>query len=71
MPADLQKNVTDLQNFVYRNYLSCVFAKDDAEYEAQKQAIIDGAADYNIEALFQWDREEFARAKELVDPYLP
>lgn len=70
MPDDLQKNATDLQNFVYRNYLSCVFAKDEAEFEAQKQAIIDGAADYNIEALFQWNQEEFARAKELVDPYL-
>lgn len=71
MPDDLQKNATDLQNFVLRNYLSCVFAKDDAEFEAQKQNIIDGAADYNIDGLFQWNKEEFARAKALVDPYLP
>ena len=71
LPDELQKNETDLSNFVIRNYLSCVFAKNDAEFEAQKQAIIDGAAEYNAEALFQWYKDEYAKAKEKVDPYLP
>lgn len=70
LPDDLQKNSTDLQNFVLRNYLSCVFASDDADFAAKKQAVIDGAAEYNAEGLFQWYKAEFARVKEIIDPYL-
>lgn len=71
MPDDLQKNETDLNSFVERNYLSCIFASDDTEFEAQKQAIIDGAADYNAEGLFEWYKEEFSKTKAVIDPYLP
>lgn len=71
LPDDLQKNETDLNSFVQRNYLSCVFASDDTEFEAQKQAIIDGAADYNVEGLFEWYKEEFSKTKAVIDPYLP
>lgn len=70
MPDDLSKNATDLSNFVSRNYLSCIFAADDEDFEKQKQAIIEGAADYNVEGLYAWYREAFAKAASVVDPYL-
>lgn len=70
LPDDLQKNSTDLQNFVLGNYLSCVFANSDEEFAAAKQAIIEGAADYNAEGLYRWYKEEFARVKPLINPYL-
>ena len=69
-PDELAKDMTDLQNFVYRNYLNCIFAKDEADFEEQKQDIIEGAADYNIDGLYQWFKEQFDIAKEAVDPYL-
>lgn len=70
MPDELSKNATDLSNFIARNYLSCVFAKDDAEFERQMQAMISGAADYNVEGLNAWYTEAFAKAASIVDPYL-
>ena len=69
-PDDIQKNATDLGNYVYRNYLNCVFAKDDADFQAQKQAIIDGAAQYNISGVFDWYKTNFTQVKAMLDPYL-
>jgi len=69
-PDDIMKNATDLGNYVYRNYLNCVLAKNDADFQAQKQAIIDGAAQYNITGVFDWYKTNFEQVKAMLDPYL-
>ena len=69
-PEDIKKNRTDLGNFVYREYLNCVYAKNDAEFEAAKQKIMDGAAEYKVEEIFDWYKAAFAEAKEAVDDYI-
>lgn len=69
-PEDIKKNGTDLGNYVYREYLNCVYAKDDADFEAAKQKIMAEAAEYNVEETFAWYKAAFEEAKAKVDEYL-
>ncbi|MFC5406090.1 extracellular solute-binding protein [Cohnella soli] len=69
MPDDIKTADGNLISYVYKNEFDMIYAKNDAEFEKAQKKFIDGAAKYDSDKVYNWYKEQFAKAKFEIDPF--
>jgi ABC-type glycerol-3-phosphate transport system substrate-binding protein len=54
IPEDITDSVNGLNAYLYKNYVTVIAAKTDAEYEREKAAFIAGMAPYNLDRIYNF-----------------
>lgn len=61
---DMQDLINQVDNYCFTNYISMITAADDADFEAKRDAFIDGAVKAGYETTFGWYVEQQAKIME-------